>query len=230
MSLFVIGDTHLSFGSSKPMDVFEGWSGFEEKLELGWRSCIGEEDTVVIAGDFSWAMSLEEAAVDFRFLHALPGRKLLVKGNHDYWWTTVSKMDAFIASNGFSGISFVNNNAYAAGPVAVCGTRGWLMEENTPQDTKMIRREAGRLRASVLAAKQTGGEPVAFLHYPPVGPSGACEPILSVLEDEGVARCFYGHLHSASAARAVTGLYRGIRFSLISSDYLGFCPALVETY
>lgn len=230
MSLFVIGDTHLSFGSSKPMDVFEGWSGFEEKLERNWRARVRPEDTVVIAGDFSWAMSLEEAAADFRFLHALPGRKLLIKGNHDYWWTTVSKMDAFTAANGWSNIFFINNNAYAAGGIAVCGTRGWLMEENTPQDTKMILREAGRLRASVLAAKQLGGEPVAFLHYPPVGPAGVCAPILSVLESEGVKRCFYGHLHAASVARAVTGFYGGIRFSLVSSDFLGFCPALVEKF
>lgn len=228
MALFVIGDTHLSFGSSKPMDVFEGWAGFEEKLQSNWRARVGPEDTVVIAGDFSWAMSLEEAAADFRFLHALPGRKLLVKGNHDYWWTTMAKMDAFKDANGFGSVFFINNNAYAAGGIAVCGTRGWLMEENTPQDTKMIRREAGRLRASVRAAKQLGGEPVAFLHYPPVGPAGACEPILSVLAEEGVTRCYYGHLHSASAARAVTGLYGGIRFSLISGDFLGFRPALVE--
>jgi len=230
MSLFVIGDTHFSFGSGKPMDVFEGWAGFENKLAHHWRASVSPEDTVVVAGDFSWAMNLEEAAEDFRFLDALPGRKLLVKGNHDYWWTTAAKMDAFVAANGLQNIFFVNNNAYAAGPIAVCGTRGWLIEENTLQDTKMILREAGRLQASLLAGKKLGGEPVAFLHYPPVGPAGACEQILSVLEWAGVKRCHYGHLHAASAARAVTGLHGNIRFSLIASDFLGFRPVLVEKY
>ncbi len=230
MSLFAIADTHLSFGADKPMEIFPGWTDFEKRLEKNWRAVVGEEDTVVIAGDISWAMLLREAVCDFKFLNELPGHKIIAKGNHDYWWTSKSKMDAFFADNSFNSIRILHNNAYKAGPVAVCGTRGWLIDGESAEDRKVLLREAGRLKTSILAAKKLDAEPVVFLHYPPLNGSEVCEEIFEVLISEGIKRCFYGHLHAQAMKNAVNCECEGIKFSLISSDFLEFCPKLVEKY
>ena len=230
MSLFAIADTHLSFGVDKPMEIFPGWAGFEKRLEKNWRAVVDDKDTVVIAGDISWGMTLPQTELDFRFLHRLPGKKIILKGNHDYWWTSKKKMESFLAENLFDSIQILHNDAIAAGPVTVCGTRGWPQDGEGEQDAKVLLREAGRLQMSIDAAKKMQGEPVVFLHYPPVTPDGACDAFVDILTQENIKRCYFGHLHAQSMKNFQDFEYRGVRFSLISSDYLGFCPKLVEKY
>lgn len=227
MALFAIGDTHLSFSTGKTMNVFSGWTDYEKRLESNWRRLIREDDTVVIAGDISWCMDLEQGVADFAFLDSLPGKKLLMKGNHDYWWSTKKKADEFFAKHEFTSLNILFNNAYAVGNIAVCGTRGWFFDAEKDADKKIVLREAGRLRRSIEEAKKTGLEPVVFLHYPPLSQTQKCGEIYDVLLEEGIKRCYYAHLHSYSHATAFTGVSDGIRFSLISSDFLGFCPELV---
>ena len=225
MALFAIADTHLSLGTDKPMDVFRGWKDYVPRLEQNWRALVAPEDTVVIAGDISWGMSLEQAAADFAFLHALPGKKLLLKGNHDYWWTTRKKMDAFFAANSWDSLQIVHNDAAPTdGRAAVCGTRGWFFDAEEDADKKIVMREAGRLQASIDAARAAGLPPVVFLHYPPVFAGQECTEILEVLRRNGIRRCYYGHVHGPGIRRAVCGDYERIVFKLISADALGFMP------
>lgn len=229
MSLFAIADLHLSLGTDKPMDVFEGWQNYTERLQKNWRAVVGEEDTVVIAGDISWAMKLEDSENDFRFIHELPGRKLILKGNHDYWWSTKQKAENFFREKGFLDIEMVHNCAAAVGNRAVCGTRGWLYNAESPQDKKIVNREVGRLNASLQDAAQKGLPPIVFLHYPPVYDGAECVEILDVLEKNHISDCYFGHIHGSLAAkRAPAGEYRGIRMHLISCDYLKFMPVLVK--
>jgi len=229
MSVFVIADLHLSLGTDKPMDIFRGWDGYEKRLEENWRKLITDNDTVVIPGDISWAMKLSDTFEDFRFINGLPGRKLFLKGNHDYWWDTRRKMEMYLKENGFDTIEIVFNSAYAAEGYAICGTRGWFYDAETDSDKKVLSREVGRLRTSLNEALKTGLEPVVFLHYPPVFGNQRCDDILSVLKEYGIKKCYYGHLHGTNAARkAVTGDFEGIKFRLISSDYLKFMPELVR--
>ena len=229
MSVFVIADLHLSLGTDKPMDIFRGWDGYEKRLEENWRKLITDNDTVVIPGDISWAMKLSDTFEDFRFINGLPGKKLFLKGNHDYWWDTRRKMEMYLKENGFDTIEIVFNSAYAADGYAVCGTRGWFYDAETDSDKKVLNREVGRLRTSLDEALKTGLEPVVFLHYPPVFGNQRCDDILSVLKEYGIKKCYYGHLHGTNAARkAVTGDFEGIKFRLISSDYLKFMPELVR--
>lgn len=227
MSLFVIGDTHLSLGADKPMDIFIGWENYGQRLEKNWRAIVKGDDTVVIAGDISWALKLENALEDFRFLDSLPGNKIILKGNHDYWWNTRKKMEDFFKKNSLDTLQILHNNAYKVGEIAVCGTRGWFFDCEVSEDKKVLRREAGRLSASIKAAKQLGGKQVVFLHYPPITEDTACNEIMDVLIDEEIACCYYAHLHGASCRWAFNGIAQGIKFQLVSADYLGFCPKLV---
>ena len=228
MAVFAIADTHLSLSTGKKMDIFSGWSDYESRLESNWRRLVKDGDTVVIPGDISWCMTLEEGLEDFAFLDSLPGKKIIMKGNHDYWWSTRKKADEFFEKHSLSTLSILHNNAYACENIAVCGTRGWFFDAESDESKKIILREAGRLRASIAAAKETGLEPVVFLHYPPVTLERRCDEIYSVLVEENIKRCYYGHLHSFSHATAVNGTNEdGIEFRLISADYLGFCPVLI---
>jgi len=224
MSLFAIADLHLSLGTDKPMNIFRGWDGYEQRIEQAWRRLVKPEDAVVIAGDISWAMDFAQLEADFAFLHGLPGRKLILKGNHDYWWSTVSKMERFCAEKGFDDIRFIHNSAERCGNIAVCGTRGWFYDLKDSDDKKVLLREAGRLDASIRAALQTGLEPVVFLHYPPLYGDYRCDEIMEVLLRHGVRRCFYGHLHAQSHSRAVNGWAEGILFTNIAADWLRFVP------
>ena len=227
MSLFAIADVHLSFGTDKPMDVFPGWTDYVARLEESWRERVGQEDTVVIAGDISWAMKLEDSRADFAFLHSWPGRKLILKGNHDLWWTTMRKMESFLEQNGFDSIAFVHNNAIPVEEFAVCGTRGWFFDD--PQsDRKVVLREAGRLERSIDQAERLGGEVVAFLHYPPLYGGQRCDEIMEVLHRRRIRRCFYGHIHGAGRRLAAQGIIEGIEMRLIACDALGFAPTQVE--
>ncbi len=225
MGLYAIGDVHLSFDKPKSMAVFSGWEDYVSRLEKNWRQLITPGDTVVIPGDVSWGMSLEQAKEDFAFLDSLPGQKLLLKGNHDYWWTTRRRMDAFFHECGFSTLRIVHNDAVAVEDTyAVCGSRGWFFDAEEDADRKVLLREAGRLRTSIQAAKATGLQPVVFLHYPPVYADQRCPEILEVLQEEGIVRCFYGHIHSAGIRLATQGEREGVRFTLVSADALKFCP------
>lgn len=229
MSLYVIGDLHLSLGEDKPMDVFAGWNDYVSRLEEHWHSLITDMDTVVIAGDISWAMKLEDTYTDFKFIDDLPGKKLLLKGNHDYWWGTKSKMEKYLTEKGLHTISVLFNNAYVCGDYAACGTRGWFLENDSPEDIKVLNREVGRLKMSIEAAEQTGKEPVVFLHYPPYYRGVECTEIMDVLVKHKIKKCYYGHIHGKSGFRlAHEGGYKGIDFRLISGDRVSFMPVLVR--
>ena len=224
MALYTIGDLHLSLSAKKPMDVFGGaWVGYMEKLRQG-MSVITPEDTTVLLGDLSWALSLEESRPDFAWINEIPGRKIILKGNHDYWWSTVKKFDAFCEANGFRDMYILNNNCYEYDGVAICGTRGWFFEEERSgqHDEKVFKRELIRLEASLKAA---GDKPkMVFLHYPPRYKGYECGEILELLRRYDVRRCFYGHLHGASHGLAMEGVWDGIDFKLVAADKLNFAP------
>jgi predicted phosphohydrolase len=226
MSLFAIADLHLSFGANKSMEIFPGWENYTERIEKNWRKVVKPEDTVVIAGDVSWAMSLKELPPDFDFLQSLPGKKLIIKGNHDYWWDTMSKMSKFATNGGYDNISFIHNNAKMVSGVGVCGTRGWFNDGS--EDRKILLREVGRLETSIAIAEKAGVEPVVFLHYPPICAGYYCSEIMDVLKSHGVRRCYYGHLHGRATTTAIEGEHEGIIFRLISCDRTDFAPAIVE--
>ena len=224
MALYAIGDLHLSLGAQKPMDIFGGnWVGYMEKLKEGF-SCVGPEDTTVLLGDLSWALGLEEAEADFRWINDLPGKKIILKGNHDYWWSTASKFYKFCEEHGFSDMQILHNNFYEYDGWAVCGTRGWFFEEERSgeHDEKVFSREMMRLEASLAAAGEL--PKIVFLHYPPKYKGYECEQIIELLEKYDVRRCFYGHLHGASHNLAMEGLWNGVEYRLVSADYLNFKP------
>jgi hypothetical protein len=224
--LYAIGDLHLSVSAGKPMDVFGGaWDGYTDKIEAG-LSALTAEDTLILAGDTSWGMSLKESLPDFEFLQRFPCKKILLKGNHDYFWETASKMKKFFAANGLHGFDILHNNAYLIEGMSVCGTRGWF-DDTGGHDEKMMNREVIRLRASLDEGLRLGGELCVFLHYPPVYEGHRCDPILDVLEEYEVSRCFFGHLHGHACGRAIEGEYRGTHFRLISADHIGFAPVLI---
>ncbi len=225
MSLFVIGDTHLSFSTDKPMDIFGGWSDYTERIKNNWQHLIEPKDTVVINGDISWGMSLEESKKDFEFLNSLNGNKIILKGNHDYWWNTKTKIDLFFKENGFDTLKILHNNAYRVENFAIAGSRGWFFDAEA--DDKVMARECARIERSILAAKELGGEVIVFLHYPPVSANKDCEQIVDVLVRNNIKRCYYGHLHGASLKYAFNGEKNGIDFRLVSADYLEFCPKCV---
>ena len=230
MRVFAMGDLHLPFGSYKPMDIFGGWENYTEKIEANWNSTVSNDDTVIIPGDLCWAMSLEQSLPDFEFVsRRLNGTKIILKGNHDYWWTTLSKMNHFIEANGFDNIKILHNNAYALGSIAVCGTRGWINDDGEPQDLKVLKREAMRLEASVQEAVKTGLEPVVFIHYPPIYGAEQNYYILEVLHKYGIRRCYYGHVHGGVCfSKAFQGERDGVTYKMISADYVKFTPVLVQ--
>lgn len=224
MALYAIGDLHLCLGAPKPMDVFGGaWIGYMEKLKAG-MSVIQPEDTVVLMGDISWALGLEEAKADFAWINEIPGRKIILKGNHDYWWSTVRKFDAFCKENGFENMEILHNNHLEYDGFAICGTRGWFFEEDRSgeHDEKVFRRELQRLEVSLQSA---GDLPkMVFLHYPPRYKGYECSEILELLNKYEVRTCFYGHLHGPSHALAMEGTWDGVTFKLLSADRLNFAP------
>lgn len=224
MALYAIGDLHLCLGADKPMDIFGGaWIGYMDKLKAG-LSVIKPEDTTILLGDLSWALDLQEAKADFGFIDAIPGRKIILKGNHDYWWSTASKFYKFCADNGFSNQLILNNNHYEYEGYAICGTRGWLFEEDRSgqHDEKVFQRELIRLEASLKSAGEL--PKIVFLHYPPRYKGYVCPEILKLLQQYDVRRCFYGHLHGASHALAMEGIWDGIDFRLVAADKLDFKP------
>lgn len=224
MALYTIGDLHLSLNSDKSMDVFgPGWADYVARIWEGF-STLTEADTTVLCGDLSWGMSLEESLEDLKFINSLPGRKILLKGNHDYWWNTARKMENFFKENGLDSLEILHNNCNYYGDIALCGTRGWFYELDSEgtHNGKMMAREVGRLEASLQAAGEA--EKLCFLHYPPLYTGYRCPEILALLQKYGVKRCFYGHLHGASHRRRIEGDCGGTDFALVAADYLGFKP------
>lgn len=223
MALYAIGDLHLAQSVNKPMDVFgPGWSNHAQRLEAAF-SQLRERDVTVLCGDISWGINFSESLADFQFIDRLPGKKIIVKGNHDYWWNTAAKMRRFFQENGLESLEILHNNAYFYEDWALCGTRGWFYEEEASgHNEKVLNREVGRLEASLRAA---GGRPIlAFLHYPPLYTGYRCPEVVSKLEEYRVQRCFYGHLHGPTHKRAVEGTVGNVAYSLVSADYLGFTP------
>lgn len=223
MALYAMGDTHLSLSVNKSMEVFGGaWNGYVDKLREG-LSILREEDTLVLCGDISWGMSLEDTRSDFAFLESFPGRKIILKGNHDYWWNTASKMERFWQESGFSRLSVLHNNCHFYGETALCGTRGWFYEEDAGgHNEKVFRRELIRLEASLKAAGER--EKLCFLHYPPCYQGYTCREIMDLLEQYQVKTCYYGHLHGGSCRLAVEGSVGGVEYRLVSADHLRFRP------
>ena len=224
MALYAIGDLHLCLGVEKPMDIFGGaWVGYMDKLREG-LSVITPEDTTVLLGDLSWALGLESAKADFAWINEIPGRKIILKGNHDYWWSTAAKFYKFCEANGFSNMEILNNNHFEYDGYAICGTRGWFFEEEKSgeHDEKVFKRELLRLEASLKSAGEL--PKLVFLHYPPRYKGYECPEILALLEQYGVGRCFYGHLHGASHGLAMEGLWNGVDFRLVAADKLNFQP------
>lgn len=229
MSLFAIADPHLSLGTDKPMDVFRGWDNYVDRLTENWKKLVTEDDTVVIGGDISWAMKLYETEEDFKYLNSLPGKKLLLKGNHDYWWDTLSKINRYLEEKQFDSIRIIFNNSYEAGEYVICGTRGWLIDSQSDEDKHILSRECGRLRLSLESAKDSDKEKIVFLHYPPVYADFKSDEMISILKEYGIKKCYYGHIHGQNMIKnAFNGELDGISYRLISCDALRFTPILVR--
>lgn len=227
MSLYAIADLHLSLSSGKPMNIFPGWDNHVERLEKNWQATVSPDDTVVVPGDISWAINFEEAKADFDFINRLNGHKVIMKGNHDYWWNSMAKMNRFLEENGFDTITIVHNNYYPYGEYGICGTRGWIKDTEEPADAKVLAREAGRLEASIKAALADGKKPIVFLHYPPIFANDYNREILDVLFRYDIKTCYYGHLHGNAHRYAVCGEVDGINYQLIAGDFVQFCPKFI---
>ncbi len=231
MALYTISDLHLPLGIDKPMDIFGSkWTNYVERLGENWQKKIGRDDVVVIPGDFSWATYLEQSERDFEFLNSLNGRKILLKGNHDYWWTTLSKLRAFVSERGFLSVDFMHNNFFEYDGVALCGTRGWIYpawDNFGSDDRKIYDREVARLELSLRAAEKYG-EIYVFTHYPPMSSAREENEFTDMMRKYPVTKCFYGHLHAPSHKNAVEGVLNGIEYKLVSGDYIAFDPIKIR--
>jgi len=207
------------------MDIFGGgWSNYIDKIKAGF-STLGSDDVCVLCGDTSWGISFEESLEDFKFINELPGRKIILKGNHDYWWTTVTKMKSFFDENGIENVEILNNNCFFYEGAAICGTRGWMTEGeyDTEHNAKIMARETARLRASLKAAGEADIK-LCFLHYPPRFHNLVCWDIVAAMNDHDVKHCWYGHVHSQGHRLAVVGEVDGIVYGMISADFVDFVP------
>lgn len=231
MQIYAISDLHLALSISKPMDIFgHRWSNYMDRLKTSWEMTVSNDDYVIVPGDISWATYLKQAFKDFEFLNSLPGKKIILKGNHDYWWTTISKLEQFAASNNFSTISFMHNNSFRLDKTILCGTRGWAIPDETSdaEDIKIFNRELNRLDMSLKSAEKTNNDRVIVaLHYPPFNSKGEPSEFISIMKDYNVKMCIYGHLHGEKTHSAVEGEIEGICFKLVSADYLEFKPVLL---
>ncbi|MBO4940665.1 MAG: metallophosphoesterase [Clostridia bacterium] len=230
MAIFALGDLHLSFGTDKSMDVFGSrWENYTEKIYDGWQSIVSEDDLVIIPGDVSWATYLEDAVRDFEFIQGLNGKKVIIKGNHDYWWTTLKKMEEFLVENNFDSIKILNNTAIAFEDAAICGTRGWSIQENNDEsDEKIIDREKKRLVLALEeAAKFKKERLIVGIHYPPFNYAGQENGFLEIMRNYDVDTCVYGHLHSFAHKNAVEGDFGGVSLRLVAGDFVDFKPVLI---
>ncbi len=226
IAIFGISDLHLSLSADKPMDIFRGWDNYVERLTAHWSQIVSPEDTVVIPGDISWALKLEDAYKDFEFINNLSGTKIILKGNHDLWWSTTNKMNNFLNENNFDTIKFVFNSAIPVGEYVVCGSRGWFFDDKE-HSQKIIMREAGRLATSLSKAEETGLKPLVFLHYPVVYKDQVCHEFLDVLLKHNVKEVWYGHIHGAGKQPSTVSC-NGIDFHLITCDSIDFSPIIIR--
>lgn len=225
MAIYVIGDLHLSFSTNKPMDIFgRNWQNYEEKIKKDWLLKVKPEDTVILPGDFSWAMYLDETEKDFEFINNLPGKKILLKGNHDYWWTTLTSMRKYIKEENFENIDFLYNNSYEIENKIIAGTKGWNIS-GEQEDIRLTKREVARLELSIKSGIEKYGndkEIIVFMHYPPLTKTNIDTDYTRLMKKYGIKRCYYGHLHANSIKDAVEGNVDGIEYKLVSSDGLDF--------
>lgn len=222
MSLYTISDLHLSLSCDKPMDIFYGWNNYTERLKANWERVVSVDDTVVVPGDISWALKLEDTLADLKFIDALPGKKIFLKGNHDLWWNTMKKNNEFFEKNGLKTVQCIFNSCVEAEGVGICGSRGWFFDK-PEAEKKVILREAGRLDTSISAAENAGLKPIVFMHYPPVYADSKCDEILDVLKKHGIETVYHGHIHGSGMHRAVPEC-DGITFKLVSCDCIDFTP------
>lgn len=231
MAIYALADLHLSFGADKPMDIFgEKWENYTQKIKDNWQSIVSKDDLVIIPGDVSWATYLSEAYEDFKFINDLPGKKVIIKGNHDYWWTTLKKMEEFLEGNGFDTIKILNNTAIAFENAAICGTRGWSVQENNDEaDEKIIGREKQRLILTLEEGIKLKKERlIVGIHYPPFDRHGEENGFLEIMRNYNVDLCVYGHLHSYAHKNAVEGDFGGINLKFVAGDFVDFAPVLAE--
>lgn len=232
MAIFAISDLHLSLNGEKPMEVFGShWDNYTERMEEHWNRVVRDEDLVLIPGDISWAMYLEDTIEDFTYLNRLHGQKLLLRGNHDYWWTTLSKMEKFVEEQGFKTLHFLKNTAFMWGDTAICGTRGWTVPDpkSIGEDRKIYDRERQRLLLSLEAAKSLNPNRIlTAMHFPPLEREELSSGFLEIMSEYGVDECIFGHLHAAAHKSAPQGLIAGIKMRLVACDYLNFTPCLIE--
>ena len=229
MALYAIADLHLPLGIDKPMDIFgKKWENYVERLFENWQSTVKPEDTVVLPGDFSWATYLEESKADFEFLNSLNGKKILLKGNHDYWWTTMNKLKEFISKNGYENIEFLQNNSFEYGDISICGSRGWNtpMGKMSEEDQKIYDREIGRLELSVKAAKNPENI-IVFTHFPPILKDYRENAMVDFLKNHNIKKCVFGHIHSSGIKNAFEGEIDGTEYMLVSCDYREFMPVKI---
>ncbi len=230
MAIYALADLHLSFGTDKPMEVFgDAWDNYTERISDNWQSIVKPDDLVIVPGDISWATYIEDAYKDFDFINRLNGKKAILKGNHDYWWTTLSKMNKFLCENRFDTITILNNTAISYEDAAICGTRGWWVREDmSEEDIRILDREKIRLVLSCeAAAKLQKDRIIVGLHYPPVDKNGEHREFLEILKEYNVDTCVYGHLHSHSHKAAVIGDVEGVDMKLVAGDFVDFTPILV---
>ncbi|MBE6043784.1 MULTISPECIES: metallophosphoesterase [Clostridium] len=226
MGLYAISDLHLSLSSDKPMDVFgEQWNNHHERIRENWIKKINDKDTVLIAGDVSWSMKMEDGLADLEWIHNLPGRKIISKGNHDYWWGSISKLN-----NLYEDISFIQNNFFSYEDYAICGTRGWTIpgDKSSSHDIKIYNREQIRLKLSLDKAVSSGySKIIVMIHYPPVNDKFEASNFTEIFEEYGVEKVIYGHLHGPSLNRVFEGTYNGVEYIMTSCDYINFDPIKV---
>ncbi|WP_353096806.1 metallophosphoesterase [Tissierella praeacuta] len=222
--IFAIGDLHFDNTGEKPMDVFgESWLNHEERIISNWKSIVGEDDLVLLAGDTSWALKLEEAYDDLLKINKLPGKKIIIKGNHDYWWNSLRKLNNL----GLESIDFIQNNSFIYNNVGIVGTRGWSSIDSNiadERDHKVFNRELNRLKLSLDSLKEDVDKIIVMLHYPPFNPDLSSNEFIDIMKEYNVDICIYGHLHSAGHKYAVEGIVEGVDVHCISSDYIDFMP------
>lgn len=226
MNLFTVSDLHLSLDTDKPMDIFKGWENHVERIERNWKKLVNDDDTVVIGGDLSWALTLQEAKPDFEFLNSLPGKKIIIKGNHDFWWSTATKINNFFKENNFDTLNILYNNCYSDGNIAVCGTRGWLYDAAGENELKVLNRECGRLETSITTALNCGLKPMVFLHYPPAYGEFISDALIDILKKYGIDSVYYGHIHGAGVLNTVSSC-KGITLRITSCDIVNFTPIYI---
>lgn len=221
MKIFAISDLHLSFDSDKPMGVFgELWEEHYIKIEQFWREKITNDDLVLIAGDISWGMRIEEAYKDIEYIHNLPGKKVIIKGNHDYWWSSISKLNSL-----YEDIYFIQNTHYKWQDYAICGTRGWIALDGEEHNETVYKRELIRLEMSLQSAVKEGIEKkIVMMHYPPITKYNKCKEFLDILQKYEVEQVIYGHIHSSSKNICFNGIYNGIEYKCSSADIINFDP------